>query len=396
MANGKSLGSKIRRGKRRASRSPSPNPPSSDDAMEVPATQPSTRSRKKLRHQSSPERVMGSVLSKATKVPKKSAGLAALVALVASRGSAGPAAAKEETNNGMKNRAKRAKAKGGSRSAITDNGFRVGKIAFLREGVKTTEVDDEDDSEGDDLQPFYSTQSEVSVNANDLATLRQHRLCVVNTEGFTFSGTDTHQDLDNKFRELFPELFVWFDENPPLHFPDRSQWLVCSKRCNYKKGVMVNLDDRKLPDGADVIAACQGGPSRVSFMDLTLFLVSRQKIPTKTIQLWNFPTLKADSTDSEEDGQNYFTTGEPTAGPSNPRSLRSQSGKFLKDVDAISISSNSSLEESNPFHVLASPIEEGAVTPRYPTPPQAESIEDTFNSSLVFDRTIPNPWTTAP
>ena len=45
---------------------------------------------------------MGSVLSKATKLPKKGTGLAALVALVSTHGSEGSTAAKEETNRGMK------------------------------------------------------------------------------------------------------------------------------------------------------------------------------------------------------------------------------------------------------------------------------------------------------
>lgn len=35
---------------------------------------------------------------------------------------------------------------------------------------------------------------------------------------------------------------------------------------------MVNSDDRKLPDGANIIAACQVGTGKVNFMDLTLFL----------------------------------------------------------------------------------------------------------------------------
>lgn len=74
--------------------------------MELPATQPTARSCKKLGRQSSPERVMGSVLSKATKLPKKGTGLVALVALVSTRGLAGSTAAKEETNRGMKTGAK--------------------------------------------------------------------------------------------------------------------------------------------------------------------------------------------------------------------------------------------------------------------------------------------------
>ena len=139
-----------------------------------------------------------------------------------------------------------------------------------------TEFNDEDgdsNSESNDLlQPFYSMQSEVLVNANDLATLRQHGFCVINAEGFTFNSTDSHQDIDNKFHGLFPEVFLWFDDNPSKHYPERLQWLVCSKRCNYKKGVIVNSDDRKLPNGSDIIAACQGVPAKVNFMDLTLFL----------------------------------------------------------------------------------------------------------------------------
>ena len=184
MANGKSSKSK---GKRRASRTPSadllsgssdeavmevpatqnsrsrkkprlqssPERSSDEATMEVPATQPSgSRLRKMPRRQSSSERVMGSVLSKATKRPKKGTGLAALVALVATRGREGSTAAKEETNKGLKNAAKRPKAKNRTRSAVIvcyhnpflyfyltillhqDDGIRVGKIAFLREGIK--------------------------------------------------------------------------------------------------------------------------------------------------------------------------------------------------------------------------------------------------------------------
>lgn len=34
----------------------------------------------------------------------------------------------------------------------------------------------------------------------------------------------------------------------------------------------MNSDDRKLPDGSDIIAACQGVAAKVNFMNLTLFL----------------------------------------------------------------------------------------------------------------------------
>jgi len=51
---------------------------------------------------------------------------------------------------------------------------------------------------------------------------------------------------------------------------------------------------------------------------------------------------------------------------------------------------------SDPFcDIRASPIRDSTITPRYPTPPQADRIENSFTSSLVFDKTIPNPWTTA-
>lgn len=128
---------------------------------------------------------------------------------------------------------------------------------------------------------------------------------------------------------------------------------------------MVNSDDRKLPDGADIIAACQVGTGKVNFMDLTLFLgtdlffiiyqckfnppstVTRQKIPTKTIQSWNFPkehdSDSNNSSDSDEDSENSVGINKSTAGPFNPHILRSQSGKLPKDFDTISISSNSSM-----------------------------------------------------
>jgi hypothetical protein len=63
--------------------------------------------------------------------------------------------------------------------------------------------------------------------------------------------------------------------------------------------------------------------------------VTRQKIPTKTIQSWNFPKEHDNSSsdsDELEDGEN-----------NNLRILRSQSGKLLKDIDTISISSDSSM-----------------------------------------------------
>lgn len=206
------------------------------------------------------------------------------------------------------------------------------------------------------------------MNANDLATLRQHGLCVISTEGFVFNGTDSHQDIDNKFRDLFPEVFLWFDEHLPTHYPNHLQWLVCSKHCNRKKGVMVNSDDRKLPDGADIIAACQGGAGKVNFMDLTLFLgtsicsclllasiltiqpfpptVTREKIPTKTIQSWSFPPAKENdtSTDEDEDVESSFgRANEAIAGPSNSYNLRPRSRDCAKDEDTISISSGSSM-----------------------------------------------------
>jgi hypothetical protein len=119
-----------------------------------------------------------------------------------------------------------------------------------------------------------------------LATLRQHGLCVVNPEGFIFYAEDTHEDLENKFRELFPPLFQWLDDTMS-DFLDLSRWMICSKRCNHRKGVMVNSDDRKLPDGGDIIAACQGGPGKVNFLDLTLFLGMHSFLSSLTLIQFN-------------------------------------------------------------------------------------------------------------
>jgi hypothetical protein len=204
---------------------------------------------------------------------------------------------------------------------------------------------------------------------------------------------------------------------------------------------MVNSDDRKLPDGADIIAACQVGTGKVNFMDLTLFLgmsiyiymyqckfnhpsestVTRQKIPTKTILSWNFPKEHDNSSDSDDDASKNYVGINKRPSTSHLPILRSRSRILpnLKDVDTISISSDSSMlcldlfslshwlslgtdsEISNPLAFCvgpaqgASPMREGTTTPRFPTPPLPDSIADSFTSSLVFDRTIPNPWTTA-
>ena len=103
---------------------------------------------------------------------------------------------------------------------------------------------------------------------------------------------------------------------------------------------------------------CQVGTGKVNFMDLTLFIgmsiffimyqykfnpplaVTRQKIPTKTIQSWNFPKEHDNSSGSDSD-----EVGENSAGfNSNLRILRSgPAGKLPKDIDTISISSDSSM-----------------------------------------------------
>ncbi len=71
--------------------------------------------------------------------------------------------------------------------------------------------------------------------------------------------------------------------------------------------------------------------------------VTREKIPTKNIQSWNFPKeLNDNSTDEDEDAENPFGVDEATAGPSNPYNLRLWSRDCNKDEDTISISSDSS------------------------------------------------------
>jgi hypothetical protein len=81
-------------------------------------------------------------------------------------------------------------------------------------------------------------------------------------------------------------------------------------------------------------------------LNLTILsTVTREKIPTKTIQSWNFPKANDDSTDEDEGAESSFGVNEATAGPSNPQAynLRRRSGDGVKDEDTISISSDSSM-----------------------------------------------------
>lgn len=73
--------------------------------------------------------------------------------------------------------------------------------------------------------------------------------------------------------------------------------------------------------------------------------VTHEKIPTKTIQSWNFPKANDNSTDEYEGTESSFGVNEATARPSNPQAynLRLQSGDCIKHEDTISISSDSSM-----------------------------------------------------
>ena len=76
--------------------------------------------------------------------------------------------------------------------------------------------------------------------------------------------------------------------------------------------------------------------------------VTCKKIPTKTIQSWNFPPAKENDneTDFDEDEgveSSFGRVNEAMAGPSNPHNLCPRSRNCAKVEDAISISSDSSM-----------------------------------------------------
>ena len=121
---------------------------------------------------------------------------------------------------------------------------------------------------------------------------------------------------------------------------------------------MVNSDDRKLPDGADIIATLSSrhwksklhGFNPVYWYEHIFIMyqckfnppsaVTRQKIPTKMIQSWNFPKEHDNSSDLNSD-----EVGENSVGFNSNLCIFCSGpvGRLPKDIDTISISSDSNM-----------------------------------------------------
>jgi hypothetical protein len=100
--------------------------------------------------------------------------------------------------------------------------------------------------------------------------MKQSGLCVMKGVGFEFLSTDTYSTIDDKLRNLFPNLFDWIIEFEPSD-ATTSSWLICMKP-PYRKNLVVYSDDQSLPTGFDIITACQLSKSKTGVQDRVLYL----------------------------------------------------------------------------------------------------------------------------
>ena len=120
------------------------------------------------------------------------------------------------------------------------------------------------------FHPVYCLQSDVDISPVALTGMKQSGLCIMKGSGFEFHSNDTYAAIDEKLRNLFPNLFDWICESEP-HDATTSSWLICMKP-PYRKSLVVYSDDRSLPSGLDIITACQLGKSKVGVHDRILYL----------------------------------------------------------------------------------------------------------------------------
>ena len=78
------------------------------------------------------------------------------------------------------------------------------------------------------FHPFYGLQSDVDISPVALTGMKQSGLCVMKDTGFEFRSTDTYSIIDDKLRNLFPNLFDWIMESEPYD-STTSSWLICMK-----------------------------------------------------------------------------------------------------------------------------------------------------------------------
>jgi hypothetical protein len=118
--------------------------------------------------------------------------------------------------------------------------------------------------------PVYGLQSDVDISPTALTGMKQSGLCVMKGTGFAFLSTDTYSTIDDKLRNLFPNLFNWIIETEPSD-ATTSSWLICMK-LPYHKHLVVYSDDQNLPTGFDIITACQLSKSKTGIQDRVLYL----------------------------------------------------------------------------------------------------------------------------
>ena len=102
-----------------------------------------------------------------------------------------------------------------------------------------------------------------------LTGMKQSGLCVMKGTGFEFCSSDTYSIIDEKLRNLFPKLFDWICESEP-NGTSLSSWLICIKPP--RKDLVVYSYDQALPNGFDIITACNLGKSKVGVHDRILYL----------------------------------------------------------------------------------------------------------------------------
>lgn len=120
------------------------------------------------------------------------------------------------------------------------------------------------------FHPVYDLQSDVDISPIALTGMKQSGLCVMKGAGFEFLSTDTYSTIDEKLRNLFPNLFDWIIESEPYD-ATTSSWLICMKP-PYRKNLVVYSDDQCLPTGFDIITACQLSKSKAGIQDRVLYL----------------------------------------------------------------------------------------------------------------------------
>ena len=121
------------------------------------------------------------------------------------------------------------------------------------------------------FHPIYRLQSDVDISPVALTGMRQSGLCMMKDSGFDFHASETYSAVEKKLRDLFPSLFDWLSEAEPDD-AENSSWLICMKTPYSRKSLVVYSDDRRLPNGFDIINACKLAKSKVGVQNRVLYL----------------------------------------------------------------------------------------------------------------------------